>query len=230
MASVVSAVTHPAHTWGFACPPGTAGLWLPCGSATGREEMPGSPSSWDVSLSLGRHSSSSFLMPDKSLKFKARLVRPQQSKNETNKGGRGCGRAMPKTSLLELLRPLWWPIAASQQPLHCPLAEVAWYSCVCCDPFCTSQALNTSLQGPRTRAVGLAACSVSRHPELGLWWSCRTNYRVIQLVGTSHGFPCWFWPRVELIFFQSGLYGAVFSVKKIKLTLCCLRTAQLPSL
>lgn len=41
-------------------------------------------------------------MPDRSMKFKARLVQAQQSKNKTNKGEGGCGRAMPKTSLLEL--------------------------------------------------------------------------------------------------------------------------------
>lgn len=48
-------VTHLAHPWGFAwrgqhqLPLGRAGLGLPCASATGREGMPGSPSSWDFS-------------------------------------------------------------------------------------------------------------------------------------------------------------------------------------
>lgn len=36
------------------------------------------------------------------------------------------------------------------------------------------------------------------------------NYPVIQLVGTSHGFPCWFWPRAELIFSQWLAWGCIF--------------------
>lgn len=42
-------------------------------------------------------SSSSFLLPDRSLKFKAGLLQAQRSKNETNKGGRGCGHSYAKT-------------------------------------------------------------------------------------------------------------------------------------
>lgn len=50
-----------------------------------------------LSEASSRSSSSSFLLPDRSLKFKAGLLQAQRGKNETNKGGRGCGHRYAKT-------------------------------------------------------------------------------------------------------------------------------------
>lgn len=213
MASVVSAVTPPAHPWGSAweqqLPLGTGRLWLPCGSATGRRGCQALPAAGILSGA----SSSSFLLPDRSLKFKAGLLQAQRSKNETNKGERGCGHSYAKTIPLGAAPwsklPFWganctFPaeLAAprAQQPLHCPLAEGA-------DPAVTPLHQPGTEHFPAgAQSQGSGAGSIlCPQTELGSLWSCRTN---------PPGHPSWapvlLLARVELIFFTAAHMGLYF--------------------
>lgn len=98
--SVLSAVTDLAHPWGFAwggpaaAPTqdswAMAALWQ-CHRQGGDARL-----SQQLGCVSEARSSSCFLVPDRLLKFKAGLVWAQQSKNETNKGGRGSGHSYAK--------------------------------------------------------------------------------------------------------------------------------------
>lgn len=92
-------------------------------------------------------SSSCFLVPDRSLKFKAGLVWAQQSRNEPNEGGRGCGHSYAKS--IPLGAAPWSKRSLFGGQLHLPSSagcsqrsaapamspgRGGWHSCVCCDP------------------------------------------------------------------------------------------------
>lgn len=150
MASVVSAMTQPPHPWGFACGgPAPAPTWAVAAlwqcHRQGGDARLSQQLGW---LSEARSSSSSFLLPDRLLKFKAGLLQAQRSKNATNRGERGCGHSYAKTIPLGSApwsKPslfggqLQLPISAgcsqsSAAPALSP-GRGGWSRCVCCDPF-----------------------------------------------------------------------------------------------